>query len=465
MVRPVHRGLVALAGTAMMIALAACGADSSTDDAGASDEPDLNAEVTITVSDLPPTEQAESRQAMLDKIADFEAAHPTITIDAQETKWAAETFNAMLAGGTLPIVTAVPFTEIQALASRGQATDLTDAVADSAAISALSPTVMESVTRDGRIYGVPYQAYTMGLVYNRGLFEEAGLDPDDPPQTWDDVRAAAKTITEQTGQPGFISMTASNTGGWVLSTMSYAFGGQMQEVSGDDVLASFAAPRTATTEALELLRAMRWEDESMGANFLLDIDDARNEFAAGRAGMFVHGADVYGDMVVNRGLPGEHYGVAPLPQSPDGIGTLGGGAIDIVSPNATPEQVAAAIKWIEYHRLGRLSDEEQAVTWAESRAADDLPVGTPELPIVDAAQYETYLGWIDSYINVPRDNYELYLSTVEDIPLVPEPPVKAQELYAALDPVVQAVLTREDADLAELLDQAERNVNDFIAAG
>ena len=36
------------------------------------------------------------------------------------------------------------------------------------------------------------------------LFEQAGLDPDNPPTTWDEVREAAKTITEKTGKAGFM---------------------------------------------------------------------------------------------------------------------------------------------------------------------------------------------------------------------------------------------------------------------
>jgi hypothetical protein len=66
---------------------------------------------------------------------------------------------------------------------------------------------------------------------------------------------------------------------------------------------------------------------------------------------------------------------------------------------------------------------------------------------------------------VPRENYELYLSTVETVPIVPEPAVKAQEVYAALDVVVQAVLSREDADIDSLLSEAQSAVQGIIDAG
>ncbi len=70
------------------------------------------------------------------------------------------------------------------------------------------------------------QAYGIGLQYNRQLFEQAGLDPDQPPTTWDEVRAAAKQIAEKTGQAGYVQMSQSNTGGWQSTIATYARGGR-----------------------------------------------------------------------------------------------------------------------------------------------------------------------------------------------------------------------------------------------
>ena len=86
---------------------------------------------------------------------------------------------------------------------------------------------------DGKIFAVPTAAYGMSLTYNRTLFTQAGLDPDKPPTTWDEVRAAAKTIAEKTGMAGYSSMATENTGGWQLTTSTYALGGRMQEVGED----------------------------------------------------------------------------------------------------------------------------------------------------------------------------------------------------------------------------------------
>ncbi|GMA36021.1 extracellular solute-binding protein [Demequina litorisediminis] len=78
-----------------------------------------------------------------------------------------------------------------------------------------NPIILDGVTdAEGNIFGFPRQAYAMGLHYNRDLFEEAGLDPDNPPATWDEVREAAKAISDKTGKAGYSQMAINNTGGW-----------------------------------------------------------------------------------------------------------------------------------------------------------------------------------------------------------------------------------------------------------
>ena len=134
---------------------------------------------------------------------------------------------------------------------------------------------------DGAIFGVPIAAYGIGLHYNRAMFEEAGLDPDDPPTTWDEVREDAKAIADATGQAGYAQMTQNNTGGWMLTTLSYAFGGRLQERTDDGGI-DVTIDNPGTTAALEFLQAMRWEDNSMGSNFLLDWGTINQAFA-GRA--------------------------------------------------------------------------------------------------------------------------------------------------------------------------------------
>ncbi len=74
-------------------------------------------------------------------------------------------------------------------------------------------------------------------------------------------------------------------------------------------------------------------------------------------------------------------------------------------------------------------------------------------------EYSTYQSWIKPYVNVPLANFVPYTKVATDQKIVPEPPVKAQEVYAALDPVVQTVLGNEKADIPALLTKAAATVN------
>jgi len=436
-------------------------AASSSAAAGATCDPD--ADVTITLGERPTSDQTANLEAWENAIAAFEKEHPNITIDDEETKYDVTTFPALLVGGTLPTTLQVPFTDIQSLIERGQAADITSYVEEDDVLSQLNPQ-LAAVTQDadGHTFGVVRAAYTMGLIYNRALFEEAGLDPDDPPTTWDAVLDAAATITEKTGQTGFIIPTTGNVGGWLLTSMSYSNGDLVEETDGDETTVTLDTP--GMEASLQFLHDVRWEEEAAGANYLYDNNAIRDDLAAGSIGQSLNGANLYNSLVIGRGMAKEDFGLSPFPEGDDAVGVLGGGNIQWYNPKATPDQVCAALEWTKYYYLNRYVDEEAATTWAEAQVADDLPVGLPEVPVVSDEQYQTYLGWIEPYINVPRENYTAYLDSLSTAVIVPEPAKKAQELYAALDPVAQAVLTREDADFSELLTAAQAQVQDLIDA-
>ena len=114
----------------------------------------------------------------------------------------------------------------------------------------------------------------------------------------------------------------------------------------------------------------------------------------------------------------------------------------------------AAIKWIDFFYLRTQLEEGPAVANAELRFDNGQPVGTPVLPIFSREQYETSLGWIADFINVPLENMTGYTSVMFDQPVVGEPSVATQETYALLDVAVQAVMTDQNADIEALLQTA-----------
>src|SRR4029079_2883821 len=85
--------------------------------------------------------------------------------------------------------------------------------------------------------------------------------------------------------------------------------------------------------------------------------------------------------------------------------------------------------------------QEGAVADASALKANNQPVGVPALPIFDKATYDQSQVWLNDYINVPTTQMTGFTSKIFAQPIVTEPVAHTQELYAALDPVVQAVLT------------------------
>ena len=158
-----------IAGALAVGALAGCAAPEA--DAGPT---------TITVAIDTGLEQG-AIDAFDARIAQFEDKYPDITVETQEYTWDATTFSTGLAGGTLPDVFTVPFTDGRGLIAGQQIADISDLVAELPYADEFNPNVaVAGQDDDGGIWAVPISAYGQGLHYNRALFTEAGLDPDQP---------------------------------------------------------------------------------------------------------------------------------------------------------------------------------------------------------------------------------------------------------------------------------------------
>jgi multiple sugar transport system substrate-binding protein len=419
--------------------------------------------VTIVVGALRPGVTQEAADALFEQIGQFQAKYPWITVEPEEYNWTAPTFTAALAAGTLPDVFTIPFTDGKGLIAQHQIVDIDALVRSYGYADKFNPNVLvNGQDADGKIFAVPTAAYGMSLTYNRTLFTQAGLDPDAPPTTWDEVRAAAKTIAEKTGVAGYASMATENTGGWQLTTATYARGGRVQTI-GDDGKATSTVTNPATKSALQYLRDLRWTDNSMGATFDYAWGSINQAFAAGQIGMFTGGSDLYTAMIQNASLKPADYGVTIIPlEASATAGVLGGGTLAAVNVVTTEAEREAAVAWIDFYYVQKLLTQEGAVADAEALTANNQPVGVPALPIFDKATYDESQVWIKDFINVPVEQMTPFTSKIFDQQLVNEPVYHTQELYAALDPVVQAVLTDQNADINALLDAANAQIQAIL---
>jgi ABC-type glycerol-3-phosphate transport system substrate-binding protein len=422
--------------------------------------------VTISVASLIPGSSAAAVQQFNAQVAQFEKVNPGINVQPVEYQWTAPTFAAKLAARTLPTVFEVPFTDARALGENGQLADLTSYVKKLPYYSKYNPAVLaEGTTSKGKIVALPKGAYAQALHYNRKLFQQAGLNPNKPPTTWAQVMAAAKTISQKTGKAGYAEMAkGDNTGGWILTTVVYTLGGRMEVGHGTGSTATLNNP--LTVQALNMLKKMRWTDNSMGSNFDMGWSDINQQFAAGNIGMYISGSDVYTNLVQASNIDPSIYGLAPIPLAKNKkAGVLGGGTLVGVKPSANAAEKAAAVKWIDFFYEQPLVSKPQAIRNAQTLVANKQPVGVPALPIFNLRQYTLANSWIKPYINVPLAQMKPFTTGVFKQTLVPEPAVSTQSVYHALDPVIQAVLTDKNADVRSLLTQANNAAQSAISSG
>jgi multiple sugar transport system substrate-binding protein len=446
--------------------LLAAGCSSSKPKAAADDSAAANKPVTISVASLIPGSTKEATQQFNNQVAQFEKAYPTITVKSVQYQWTGPTFAAKLAAGTLPTVFTVPFTDGRTLGENGQLADLTDQVKALPYFSKYNPGVIaEGTTSAGKVIAVPTAAYAQALHYNRKLFQQAGLDPDRPPTTWDEVVADAKQITAKTGKAGYAEMGKNdNSAGWILTTLAYAMGGRMEDGTGKSAKATL--DNDATKQALQLLHTLRWDDKAMGSNFDWGWSDINQAFAAGQVGMFVNGSDIYTNLVQASKIDPSIYGVTTIPlASNDQAGVLGGGTLAAVRPDANSAEKAAAVKWIDFFYEQPLINKTQAVRNAQTLIASKQPVGVPALPVFDETQYKLANTWIQSYINVPQKQMTPFTTGIFHQRLIPEPAASTQSVYHALDSAVQAVLTNKNADIDQLLRTANSTAQTAIQQG
>jgi len=443
-------GLVLVAG--LGVSLAACGDDAA--DAGA------DGKIAITVNGQPPKTQPFERKIFDQDVAEFERTHENIDIQPREGFMDPKTFNSKLAGGQLEDVFYVYLTDPANLIARRQAADITDYVKDVPHYDELQPALKEIFTRDDKVYGLPTANYSLGLLYNRKLFTEAGLDPDQPPTTWAEVREAAKKITALGGNKvGFAEYSKNNQGGWHFTSWMYSMGGNVAKQDGDKWVADFNNDKGK--EVARTLHDMRWTDNTMGAKQLLVIEDVQRMMGAGQLGMYIAAPDNV-PVLVNQ-FKGDYadYGLTALP---GGNGTLIGGEGYMLNPKASPEKIRAGLEWISWKYL----NPDRMESDLKRYAAEEQPIGLPTSPPAGSA--DIWTGGLrdqqatlrSKYATVPVENYQTYADGLADMDKKIEPP-NAQQVYAALDNVMQGVLTNKDANIDQLLKDAETKVNSALA--
>ena len=439
---------------ALGLGAAACSGTSASSTSGG--------KVTVSINCAPTEAQnpIQHKEWVAD-VATFEKANPNITIASVYNNPCTNlpVFTAQLRAGTEPDIFYIDFTDLPQVLTAGQAADITSYV-NSTTVPTLKdivPAAMAAVTAGKTIYGLPTNNYTQGLIYNRALFSQAGLNPNDPPTTWAQVETDAKAIAKLgNGIEGWGDYSAGNNGGWHFASYMDALGGTTVNTNNAPPTADF--DNADGTAILEALHTLRFTDNAMSATQGLAWGTLQAQFGAGKLGMYIAAPDdIYNQITaVDKGNIND-IGMGPLPSlTGKPAGSLGGGNAYIFAKHDTPAQIEAGIKFIDFEDL----TPGQGTTFNFARLkADGIPVGFDEPALFDGAAGAQVSALRAKYSTINQSYYQSYVKANE---ASDGEPFDAQAVYKTLDPMMLAVLTEPNVNIPALLKTSATNVNTLL---
>lgn len=136
-------------------------------------------------------------------LRDFEAQHPTIKVKYEQiADQYMDVMKTRLVGDAAPDVFYLDALEAPFLMSQNVLEPLDGYIKPEFELTDFEPTLLDTFKYRATIYGLPKDYSTLALFYNKQAFANAGLE--NPPQTWEELRAYAKKLTIDTNKDGRI---------------------------------------------------------------------------------------------------------------------------------------------------------------------------------------------------------------------------------------------------------------------
>ena len=182
---------------------------------------------------------------------------------------------------------------------------------------------------DGRYYGVPKDKDTVGLVYNKEMFDAAGVAYPDETWTWDDLCEASQKIYDATGKYGYMAYGDDQLGYW---NFIYQNGGYV--LAEDNITGGFDNP--ATVDAMRFYIDLQKNDWCPDQNYFAETSPGTAFFSEQGAMFFEGNWNILSEMQNYPNMQGK-WDVAVLPKCPDpasgdGRATISNGLCYATSP-------------------------------------------------------------------------------------------------------------------------------------
>lgn len=269
--------------------------------------------------------QRDGMQAICDA---YTEKHPDVVIEVQVTSWSEywTKLEATAISNQMPDIFWMHTNEILKYADYGKIADLTDLYdeedpnffADHYSEVSLS-NIQGS---DGRYYGVPKDKDTVGLVYNKEMFDAAGVSYPDENWTWDDLCDASQKIYDATGKYGYMAYGDDQLGYW---NFVYQNGGYI--LAEDNIHGGFDNP--ATIDAMRFYIDLQKNDWCPDQNYFAETSPGTAFFSEQGAMFFEGNWNILNEMKNYPNMEGK-WDVAVLPKCPnpaegDGRATISNG--------------------------------------------------------------------------------------------------------------------------------------------
>ena len=282
-------------------------------------------------------------QARAQKLADdFHKANPDITIKLEIT-----TSNGLpprvmtvLQSGSGPDIIEVQHGWVQGYARSDLVLPLDDTIQDR---DDYNKAALQYDTVDGKLYGIPYRIECTALMYNMADYTAAGLDPNNPPQTWDQWVAASKKMT--TGDVYGMAITG---GGEFGNTITRAL--PLIWMNGGDIIS--ADGKKAVLNSPEAVAAIKFYTDFYKAKIspasTLQNDGVANRqlFIAGKVASYLTGQ--YDIAPIKQGAPNLTMGafMTPHPEGKTTAGILNGWSYVIPADAKNPADAKKFLQFI-----------------------------------------------------------------------------------------------------------------------
>jgi multiple sugar transport system substrate-binding protein len=247
-----------------------------------------------------------------------------------------------VAGGQAPDTISLDLIYTPSFAAAGQLEDMTDFAKALPYFNSLAPAHIKQGTYEGKVYGLPLLVETSVFAWNKGLYKQAGLDPEKAPTSWEEIAANAEKIHKLGGDNAGFYFSGGGCGGCMIFTFApLVWGAGADILSEDGKTATLDTPQMR--KAVEDYRTMV-KSGSVPASAATDNGVDFLKFLSGKIGQQSLGAFAIGTLITQH--PEIEFGVTLIP-GVDGKPSSFAGGDNIVVTKGTPHK-AQIQKFLEF---------------------------------------------------------------------------------------------------------------------